>query len=131
MIAFFNGTNYQDKNYDEFFGAALHAVNTGLFQLALMRWSNAKDCTVYVKLKLLYMYNKLNWRIKPKRHESKRNSKSHARHCTFLYTIYKLLLLNRLSMQQLISTHANCLELRQMIKMFILCRSQKSQNSLS
>ena len=41
------------------------------------------------------IYNKLYWKIKPKRHECKRDSKSHARHSTFLHTIYKLLLLNR------------------------------------
>ena len=44
----------------------------------------------------LCLYNKLYWRIKPKRHECKRDLKSHARHSTSLHTIYKLLLLNRL-----------------------------------
>ena len=76
--------------------------------------SLVRTCATSVKLESpMLIYNKLYWRIKPKRHECKRDSKSHARHSTFLHTVYKLLLLNRLYLQQLISTHANCLELRQ------------------
>ena len=29
LLGFFNGTDYEDVNYNEFFGAAFHTINTG------------------------------------------------------------------------------------------------------